>query len=85
MLDAVDDRAVLVTEYNVGMFSHKLNNQCLMAQVPHLVEMLDLHVDDTLHMRLENTGDPAVGNVLTKHHAEGRCGHGAGFVLLGQI
>jgi hypothetical protein len=42
-------------------------------------------VNDTLHMRLVNLYDPAIGNMLAQYHAEVWRSHRAWFILTGQI
>ena len=48
VLDAVDDSIVIVTEDQVTVLSHQLHDQRLVTQIPHLVEMLDIDMHDTL-------------------------------------
>ena len=85
MLDAVDDDSIGITENNITVLAHQLNNQCFGAQIAHLIEMLNLKVDDTLHMRLVNTCNTSVCDMLAQHHTEIRCGHGAWLVCPGQV
>ena len=47
--------------------------------------MLDLEVDDALHVRLADLHDPSVCDMLAQKHAEIRCGEWARFVGDGQI
>ena len=48
VLDTVDDASVQITENNVAVFSHDLDDQFFPAQVTHLIQMLNIQVDDTL-------------------------------------
>ena len=48
MLDAVDDGAVLSAENDVAVLAHDFHNQFLAAQVPHLVQVLQIELDDAL-------------------------------------
>ena len=48
MLDTVDDLVLFVAEDDVAVFPHDLDDQCLLAQVAKLVQMLDPKLDDPL-------------------------------------
>ena len=48
VLDAVDDHIIVVTEDQVTVLAHQLHDQRLVTQIPHLVEMLDIDMHDTL-------------------------------------
>ena len=59
-LDAVDDCIVIVAENNVAVLAHDFDHESLMAEVAHLVHMLDLDMDDTLQTRLGNIRDAPI-------------------------
>ena len=44
MLDRIQDHAVLLTENDIAVFAHQLDDQKLAADIPKLIQMLDLHV-----------------------------------------
>ena len=52
MLDAVQDSSVLFAEDDIAVLAHKLHDQPLAAQIPQIVQMLDLKFDDPLKPRL---------------------------------
>ncbi len=85
VLDAVDDFAIFITEDDIAVLAHDFHNQLLVAEVAEVVEVLNLKMDDALHMGLENACDFPVGNVLAQQHAEIRGSHGAGLVLVCQV
>ena len=51
MLDAVQDGAVFLTEDDVAVLAHQLNDEALLPQISQLIEVLDLKLDDTLKSR----------------------------------
>ena len=85
MFDAVDDRAVAVTEDDIAVLPHDFHNQGLPAQIPHLVQMLDIDMDDALQPRLGYADDAAVLQMLAQEHAEARRRHGAGLACARQV
>ena len=48
MLDAVQDPPGLIAENDIAVFAHDLNDQCLLADITELIQMLKLNVDYTL-------------------------------------
>ena len=52
VLDTVDDLVLFVAEDDVAVFPHDLDDQCLLAQVAKLVQMLDPKLDDPLEAGL---------------------------------
>ena len=48
MLDTVNDPVIFITENNIAVFAHQLDDQPLFSQVAELVQMLDRKADDAL-------------------------------------
>ena len=48
MLDAVQDSPGLIAENDIAVLAHDLNDQCLLADITELIQMLKLNVDYTL-------------------------------------
>ena len=63
----------------------RLHDQGFLTQVAHLVQVLDLEVDDALHVWLADLHDPSVCDMLAQKHAEIRRGERTRFVGAGQI
>ena len=74
VFDAVDDSAVRIAENDIAPLAHQLHDQGFLTQVAHLVQVLDLEVDDALHVRLADLHDPSVCDMLAQKHAEIRRG-----------
>ena len=85
MFDAVNNFSITVTENDIAVFSHQLYNQRFLAEIAHFIQMFNIEVNDTFHMRLVNLYDPSICNMLAQHHAEVWCGHRAWFILIRQI
>lgn len=85
VFDAVDDSAVRIAENDIAPLAHQLHDQGFLTQVAHLVQVLDLEVDDALHVRLDDLHDPSVCDMLAQKHAEIRRGERTRFVGAGQI
>ncbi len=85
MFDTVQDHAVFIAEDDVAVFSHDLYNQCFMPQIPHLVQMLHIYMNNAFQSRLGDGGNAPVLQMLSQQHAEARGRHGAGLVLPGEI
>ena len=85
MFDTVNNFSVTVTENDIAVFSHQLYDQGFLAEIAHFIQMFNIKVNDTLHMRLVNLYDPAIGNMLAQHHAEVWRSHRAWLILTGQI
>ena len=85
MFDTVNNFSVTVTENDIAVFSHQLYDQGFLAEIAHFIQMFNIKVNDTLHMRLVNLYDPAIGNMLAQYHAEVWRSHRAWFILTGQI
>ena len=66
MLEGIDDPSILITEDQVGMLSHKLQDQILPPQITHLIIMLDLKVNDALEGRLPDAQDLPAADMLAK-------------------
>ena len=52
MFDAVKDNAVLLTENNVAVFSHQLDDQLLTAEIAHFIQVFNFNIDNALQSRL---------------------------------
>ena len=65
VLDAVNDRAVFLTENDIAVLSHDLYDQLFSAQVAHFVQMLQLKFQDTLQPRLGDGKDPGASDMLS--------------------
>lgn len=85
MLDAVNDRAVGAAENNVAVFSHQLYDQCFLAQITHFIEVFDIKMNDTFHVRLINFYDPSVCDMFAQQHTKIWCRQWTGFVCFCQI
>ena len=70
MLDAVQYHPVLIDKENVAVLSHDLDDEGLLTEIPHFVQMLRLNAQDALQAGLGDAQDPAVLNVLSKEHTE---------------
>ena len=64
------------------MLAHQLDIKLFVAQIPHLVEMLQFKTKNTLQSDLTNREYPCIGQMLSKHHTKGRCRHRRIFGLL---
>ena len=64
MLDAVNDRAVFLTENDIAVLSHDFHDQPLSAQIAHFIQMLQLKFQDTLQPRLGDGKDPGASDML---------------------
>ena len=65
MLDTVDDLILIGTEDNVAVFSHDFHNQIFPAQIPHVIQMLNLETKDTFHGRLGDRYNSASADMLS--------------------
>ena len=48
MLDAVQDYPFLITEDDIAVLTHDLHNQSLVTEIPHLVQVFYVDVEDAL-------------------------------------
>ena len=85
MLDTVQNLVFIVTENDVAVFAHQLNDEKFPAKIAHVVQVLDLKRNDALQAGLGDGHDAAAADVLAQQHAEIGRRHGAGFVLGGKI
>ena len=85
MLDAVYDGILFIDQDDIAVLSHDLDNQGLFAQIPHFIQVLHIHTQDTFQPRLGKAEDPGVLQVLTTDHTEIRCRHRTRFVNVRQI
>ena len=85
MLDAVDDPALIIAEYDIAVLAHNLDYQLLLAQISQLIQMLDIKDDDALQFGLGDAGNPSISDILSKKHAEVGGRHWAWLVLVCQI
>ena len=67
------------------MLAHQLHHQRFPAEVPQLIEVLQLKIDDSLHVRLVYGKDAGIGNVLAEQHAEIGGSQGAWLVPVRQV
>ena len=52
MLDTVDDHSFFITENNIAVLAHDLNDQGFAAQISKFIQVLDLEADDPFQGRL---------------------------------
>ena len=81
VLDAVDDRAFIVTENDIAVFAHDFYDQLFPAQIPQLIQMFYIQVDDSLKLWLGNVCDTAVPDMFSEKHTEIRGGHRSRFIF----
>lgn len=62
MLDTVDDHSFFITENNIAVLAHNLNDQGFAAQISKFIQVLDLEADDPFQGRLRNAYDAAICN-----------------------
>ena len=60
VLNAVKNHVIFVTENDITVFSHELDNERFPAQVGKLVKMFDFNTDDPFQGRLCDGDDAAV-------------------------
>ena len=63
--DAVDDPVFPVHENDIAVLAHHLHDEPFAAQIAHLVQVLDLQVDDALQTRLGDRKDAPAADVLS--------------------
>ena len=85
MFDRINNQALVITENQVAVFSHQFQNQVLLAQIPHLVQMLHGNMKAPLQSRLGNLHNPGILEMLAQQHTETRRRHGTGFVFVCEI
>lgn len=85
MLDTVDDHSFFITENNIAVLAHDLNDQGFAAQISKFIQVLDLEADDPFQGRLRNAYDAAICNMFSQKHTEIRRSHRTWFVISGQI
>ena len=85
MLDAVDDGAVLLTEDDVAVLAHNLNDQPFPAEIPQLIQVFQGKFDDALQAGLAHGHDPRAADVFAKQHTKIGRRQRPGLVGLGQI
>ena len=81
MLDAVDDLSVCSAKNDIAVFSHDFHDQFLAADIPKLVQVFNVKVNDALQRWLKDVYDPSISDVFAKQHAEVRRCHWAWFVF----
>ena len=64
MLDTVDDAVAFITENNIAVLAHQLNDQLLMAEIAHFVKMLDMKAENTFQPRLGDGCNAAAADML---------------------
>ena len=85
MLDTVQDHALVIAENDVAVFAHDFYDQRLPAKVTHLIQMLNIEMDDPFQLRLTDRHDPSVSYIFSEQHTEIRCRHGTWFIFFRQI
>ena len=85
MFDTVDDLTLIVTENDIAVFSHDLNNQVFPAEVAKFVEMFNRKMNDTLKSRLPDINNAAATDMFAQKHTEVWGGHRTWLILRGQI
>ena len=85
MLDTVDDHSFFITENNIAVLAHDLNDQGFAAQISKFIQVLDLEADDPFQGRLRNAYDATICNMFSQKHTEIRRSHRTWFVISGQI
>ena len=85
MLDTVDDHSFFITENNIAVLAHDLNDQGFAAQISKFIQVLDLEADDPFQGRLRNAYDAAICNMFSQKHTEIRRSHWTWFVISGEI
>ena len=85
VLDTVDDPVILITENDVAVFAHDLNDKFFTAEISKLIQMLDSKHDNPLKRRLCDGHDSSVCNMFSEKHTEIRGCKRAWFVFVCQI
>ena len=76
MLDAVNDLVFIIEEDDIAVLAHDLHHKYFLAEISHLIQMLNMNPDDTFQTGLGNSGDSAVLQMLSKKHAKAGSCHG---------
>ena len=85
MLDAVENPVVFITENNIAVLTHQLNDQLLVTEITHFIEMLDMKAENTFQPRLGDRRDAAAADMLPQKHTKARRCERARFIGLCQI
>ena len=70
VFDAVDDGVLLITKDKIAVFSHQFQDQLFFPEIPKIIIVFDLKVDDPLQARLPDPGDLSVSDMLAQKHTE---------------
>ena len=85
MFDTVNDLTLIVTENNIAVFSHDLDDQIFPAEVTKFIEMFNCKMNNTLKSRLPDINNAAAADMFTKKHTEVWSSHRTWLILRGQI
>ena len=85
VLDTVDDHPRIIEKNDIAVFAHDLYDQLHRLQISHLVQMFDGDLNDPLHARLSDPGDPSVADMFPEKHTEVRRGQRIGFIIRNEI
>ena len=85
MFDTVKYHVIFITENDIAVFSHQLNDQFLVSEIPKIIQMFNFEYKNTLHIRLRDWSNPSISHMLSKQHTEIWCCHRAWFICSGNI
>ena len=85
MLDTVDDHIFIVNKNNITVLSHNFNHQVFPAQIAHLIQMLNLDLDDSLQPWLGDSYDTPILNMFSEQHTEAGSCHRTLLIVFRQI
>ena len=85
MFDTVNDLTLIVTENNIAVFSHDLDDQIFPAEVTKFIEMFNCKMNNTLKSRLPDINNAAAADMFAKKHTEVWGSHRTWLILRGQI
>ena len=72
MLDAVNDCHIRLTENDIAVFAHQFHNKYFLTDIPHLIEMFNMKMQDTFQSGLGNGKNFAAVDMFAQQHAEVR-------------
>ena len=81
----VYNRPVIPAKDDIAVFPHQLYYQFFPADIPHLIQMLYLQLDNAFQAGLSDADNLAVSYVFSQQHAEIRRRQRAGFVIFRKI
>ena len=83
MFDAVNNFSITVTENDIAVFSHDLDDQIFPAEVTKFIEMFNCKMNDTFKSRLPDINNAAAADMFTKKHTEVWGSHRTWLILRG--